>query len=176
MTGKELRAIRKRLGLSQEELAGLIGISQHMISSWENGVYSIKRKTEDKIREIANLPPLPPLPPVMSGKEFRALRIAAGLTQFQLQKVIKSSNYFISRVECGSQAVPDKVGAQMRQLFGHLLKPASPRAPHKPSPLCARCLCWIAKTGLPCGCPGGRPETNGAHFSQRGVDIASKAV
>lgn len=38
--GKRLRAARKAAGLSQLELASLLGTIQEQISRWENGVYA----------------------------------------------------------------------------------------------------------------------------------------
>lgn len=35
MTGPELRAARQELGLSQSQLAALLGVSRYLISKWE---------------------------------------------------------------------------------------------------------------------------------------------
>ncbi len=35
MTGSELRAIRKRLGLTQQALAGQIGVASNSVARWE---------------------------------------------------------------------------------------------------------------------------------------------
>lgn len=37
ITGQEIRAARKRAGLSQEKLAQLVGVSQRSIGGWERG-------------------------------------------------------------------------------------------------------------------------------------------
>lgn len=39
MTGAEIRAHRRRLGLYQVELAVIVGVRQATVSSWECGVY-----------------------------------------------------------------------------------------------------------------------------------------
>ena len=35
MTGPELRAARQELGLSQSQLAALLGVSRYLVSKWE---------------------------------------------------------------------------------------------------------------------------------------------
>ena len=35
----EVRALRKRLGLSQQQLADVLGVRQATVSEWETGVY-----------------------------------------------------------------------------------------------------------------------------------------
>jgi DNA-binding transcriptional regulator YiaG len=37
--GREVRALRKHLGMSQDELAGELGTRQQTISEWETGKY-----------------------------------------------------------------------------------------------------------------------------------------
>jgi len=41
LTGEELRAWRKRHGLTQQELAWLLGLSREAISNWERGTRTI---------------------------------------------------------------------------------------------------------------------------------------
>lgn len=41
MTGEELRAARKKCGLTQAELAKMAGISVSMVSHYENGRYPV---------------------------------------------------------------------------------------------------------------------------------------
>lgn len=44
--GKRLRARREALGLTQVELAALVGVSQATISGWERGEYCPARRHE----------------------------------------------------------------------------------------------------------------------------------
>jgi len=37
--GKRVRALRQHLGLTQEKLAGELGIRQQTVSEWETGMY-----------------------------------------------------------------------------------------------------------------------------------------
>src|SRR5690606_26927882 len=50
--GKQIRELRKHKGMSQEELAGLIGSTKHYISKLENGKVDPEFKTLKKIFEI----------------------------------------------------------------------------------------------------------------------------
>ncbi len=47
--GKRIQQIRKRKGLTQEQLSELIDISPHYLSALERGVYNIKLETLVKI-------------------------------------------------------------------------------------------------------------------------------
>jgi predicted transcriptional regulator len=54
MTGKELRAMREHLGLSQSQLGELLGLShpQAMVSRWERWKYNVPAKYEQVCRFI----------------------------------------------------------------------------------------------------------------------------
>lgn len=41
MKGREVRAIRKRLGISQRELGERLGVAQNTVARWERGEASI---------------------------------------------------------------------------------------------------------------------------------------
>ena len=43
MTSLEFKAMRKDLGLSQEQLADLIGYSRQQVINWEKGKYDVPR-------------------------------------------------------------------------------------------------------------------------------------
>lgn len=59
MNSEELRRERKRLGLSQQELADLLDVQQRTISEWERGKVTIRHETilaralRDVARELA---------------------------------------------------------------------------------------------------------------------------
>lgn len=54
--GKKLKLIRKNNGLSQKELAKLLGCSVSTLSTYENGQFFPKPKTVHKLAELYNVP------------------------------------------------------------------------------------------------------------------------
>lgn len=52
MTPKQLRALRKRLGLTQGQLAAKIGVREHTVYRWEAGIHPIMPHTEAVIRMV----------------------------------------------------------------------------------------------------------------------------
>lgn len=54
MTPDELKAIRKRLGLSQEGLARELQLASMTISRWERGLFNIGRPEAEMIRRFAS--------------------------------------------------------------------------------------------------------------------------
>lgn len=54
MTGPELRAIRKAMGLTQGDLATALGLSKPFISMMENGSNAIEPRTEMSVRWLAD--------------------------------------------------------------------------------------------------------------------------
>lgn len=55
MTGKELMAIRKRLGLTQAELAERLGVARFSISRQERGAHGIRESLAKLIRFVAEI-------------------------------------------------------------------------------------------------------------------------
>jgi transcriptional regulator with XRE-family HTH domain len=54
MTGKELRAIRKRMGLTQVEFAALVGVAPNSIARQERGEIGIREPLGRLVRLLAN--------------------------------------------------------------------------------------------------------------------------
>lgn len=52
--GKKIKAIRKKRGLTQKQLAELLGVKQQNISDWERGERSPSVKNLKKLSEILN--------------------------------------------------------------------------------------------------------------------------
>ncbi len=50
MKGSEVRRIRKRLGLTQAELAGRVGVTASSVARWEQGVLGIRESAARLIR------------------------------------------------------------------------------------------------------------------------------
>ena len=55
-TGQNIKALRKREQLTQEEFAALIGVSKETVCRWEKDRYAIRRSTLLKIVSKFNLP------------------------------------------------------------------------------------------------------------------------
>jgi len=53
MNASEILAIRKKMGLSQEDFAAKIGVSFMTVSRWERGISNPLRLAENKLAEIA---------------------------------------------------------------------------------------------------------------------------
>lgn len=54
MLGRKIREWREKHGISQEELAKKLGVTQEAVSYWENGKKHPKRSTFKKLIEISN--------------------------------------------------------------------------------------------------------------------------
>jgi transcriptional regulator with XRE-family HTH domain len=48
----QIRSLRKKIGISQEELAALVGVSRATVSMWEGGKF---KPSEEKVRQLASL-------------------------------------------------------------------------------------------------------------------------
>ena len=48
----QIRSLRKKIGLSQEELAALVGFDRATVSKWEGGKF---KPSEEKVRQLASL-------------------------------------------------------------------------------------------------------------------------
>ena len=48
----QIRSLRKKIGLSQKELADLVGVSRATVSMWEGGKF---KPSEEKVRQLASL-------------------------------------------------------------------------------------------------------------------------
>lgn len=52
MDGDEIRALRKKLDLSQKDLAKKLGVSKRTVENWEQGTRFPSAENEQKLREI----------------------------------------------------------------------------------------------------------------------------
>jgi len=55
ITGKEIQNLRKRKGLTQEELAAEIGVSRSAIYAWEKGMYSPEGKNAVSLARVLEI-------------------------------------------------------------------------------------------------------------------------
>ena len=58
MTGHELRAIRRRLRLTQVELAVRVGVTGNSLARWERGEVGISAPVERLVRILAGQKPV----------------------------------------------------------------------------------------------------------------------
>ncbi len=52
MEGRELKGLRERAGLTQQQLSQKTGVSRSLISQWENGVISVSAATKKRIADF----------------------------------------------------------------------------------------------------------------------------
>lgn len=57
MTGEELRRIRKRLGLTQQQLAERLAVHSNSVARWERDEMPIRELTARLVRLLAKMPP-----------------------------------------------------------------------------------------------------------------------
>jgi transcriptional regulator with XRE-family HTH domain len=53
MTGKEVKAIRLRLGLTQRELAAKVGVARNTVTRWELGLMGVRESAVRLLRVLA---------------------------------------------------------------------------------------------------------------------------
>lgn len=53
MTPEDVQRLRKRLGLTQAELAALAGVHEMTVSRWERGTVTIREHTAKLLRMLA---------------------------------------------------------------------------------------------------------------------------
>ena len=100
--GSRLRALRKKAGLSQEELADVLGISYMTVRRWEAGKASPRVEDVPSIAQALGVPDADLLDTNASipfGANLKALRKKAGLTQSQLADLIGVHETTIRRWE-----------------------------------------------------------------------------
>ena len=100
--GARLKALRKKAGLTQEELADVLGISYMTVRRWEAGKASPRVEDIPSIAQALGVPEADLLDTNASipfGANLKALRRKAGLTQSQLADKIGVSLLTLFRWE-----------------------------------------------------------------------------
>jgi len=122
-----LKSLRKRLDLSQQQLAKLLHVAPVTVASWEAGR---TRPRPDRLAQIVALRSMKPeevdqalgrepAPPAMSADDVKALRQKIGLTQAELAQLLGVSTAAVTSWESGrtSPARDKRRGlAEIRQL------------------------------------------------------------
>lgn len=97
MTGAELKGLRERAGLSQADVAQLLGVAQPAVTAWERG--EVPEARRELLREaLAATKP--------AGAVMRALRERAGWKQAELAERIGATQREVSEWERGAKPVP----------------------------------------------------------------------
>ena len=104
--GSKLKALRKKAGLTQEELAEAIGVHSVTVSQWESDTYLPKTQNIKALAKALDVPENDLLndsfaPPF--GATLKALRKKAGLSQTQLAEKIGVSLLTLFRWEKGER-------------------------------------------------------------------------
>lgn len=120
MPGQELRAIREGAGLSQDELARMLGVTQQAIAGWEAAVVPADRC--EVLQQAAVAPSFP-------GGVLRAERKRAGLKQTQLAAAVGVTQSRVSLWELGDQLIPAAEWAPIRQGLAGVAVPAARQRP-----------------------------------------------
>ncbi len=53
MTAKEVRAIRRKMGLTQQELADRVGVARNTVARWEMGAMGVRESAARLLKRLA---------------------------------------------------------------------------------------------------------------------------
>ncbi len=59
MTGKQVRAMRRQLRLTQKQLAEMVGVTENSVARWERGELGIRESAARLMRLLAQPPARP---------------------------------------------------------------------------------------------------------------------
>lgn len=95
----KIKELRKKKGLTQKELASLIGISQNTLSYWENGVYDVDNKSLQRLAVIfdVSIDYLLGKDLTIDPEKKELLDLLNGMTAEQLKQFKEYAEYLISR-------------------------------------------------------------------------------
>ena len=118
LTSKEIIAIRKKLGLTQEGLADLIGCGAKNIARYESGLFQI-RAIDNAIRALANEEPNEVNKAL--GEELKKARSEKHITLKELSKETNVSENAISNFEKGIDPSLMRLNDLFKALDKHIL-------------------------------------------------------
>ena len=114
--GERLKKLRKKAGLTQEELAEKAGVSNITISQWENGIYAPTMTRIKALAQALNVPESDLLndPPPVSGEWVITLKVS--------NKLEKEEINLIGNVQpvTSIQATPDGCSLTIQAGWGRL--------------------------------------------------------
>jgi DNA-binding transcriptional regulator YiaG len=111
-TRRTLPALRKKLGLSQQELAHLLEVAAITVSSWERGkkrptggnwakIVALREMSQEEVKEALGRESAPA---AMSPEKIKQVRAKLGLTQGELAKLLRVSSNSVTNWEGGRSA------------------------------------------------------------------------
>jgi transcriptional regulator with XRE-family HTH domain len=122
MTGEELREARLRAGLTQRQVAELVGVGPSKVTTWETGARQIPPgRAQQLLEALSNANELAHrarvASPHMTGEELREARLRAGLTQRQVAELVGVASSNMATWETGARPVPPRRVEQLQEVF-----------------------------------------------------------
>jgi transcriptional regulator with XRE-family HTH domain len=123
MRPRELKRIRERLKMSQEEMAGALGLKhKSQVHYMETGRFKIAGPAEAAIRQLAESRPLGDVPSYRPV-DVRRIRQALGLTQVQMAKALGLQYHSqVAHLESGRSRVNWSKAILLQQLEAKIPK------------------------------------------------------
>ena len=100
MEGNELKQLRERAGLTQQQLSQQTGVSRSLISQWENGVISVSAGTKKRIADFFGVDTMPakPVPEKKPEQPRIAMSEAAQQELGELTKQYRALNHNLEQM------------------------------------------------------------------------------
>jgi transcriptional regulator with XRE-family HTH domain len=126
----QLKACREKAGLTQVQLAEMVGLSAEQISTYESGVYEPRRGSLHRKELLAFIDEWKDEQPESSFFLLKACREKAGLTQEELADMVGVPQYLICHYEKGrTQSEPDLTNRKKLLAF---IEGWQDKVPHSP--------------------------------------------
>ena len=105
MTGKEIRELRKKLGLTQEEFAQLLGVGFTTVNRWENGKSEPRGQALEALEKLKTL-----IEEAEEGKDFTIEDLREILRDIESGRLVSNLSGVIPKSVLGLVAAGGLVG------------------------------------------------------------------
>ncbi|EDP73581.1 helix-turn-helix domain-containing protein [Hydrogenivirga sp. 128-5-R1-1] len=105
MTGKEIRELRKKLGLTQEEFAQLLGVGFTTVNRWENGKSEPRGQALEALEKLRTL-----IEEAEEGKDFTIEDLKEILKDIESGRLVSNLSGVIPKSVLGLVAAGGIVG------------------------------------------------------------------